>query len=377
MPKEPAPSRRSILQFLPQAAFSASALSAVQLHAQQNQATDDEMADFWINQIRKPAAGQQMGQEESPYERDPVYFYWDSKGGMRSARKMTEEGLPASGDIDLDITLSGYRLSRADQVRFGSLKTGKFRFSIAQQNTFPDLSDVLIWSLAAALIPNTTGGKSASDQLHQFAQSVQAEWGNSKTIPLPGGAGTAALNFFLKKNDTFFGRLLSTVLKANQTIAPFLCMPAIAKPALDTVSIFLGEALKDGAPDSRHWVFQAKDTPFCCTVEALKKTTGDSVIRMRTGQYVVIPRSHVDSFNDEHPRLRVDGGYLVPKSAPEEFSGKVITDTAPDVSYVTLSVVANPKKSSAGCAASNSAAPSPAKPADSKATTPPATKKKL
>lgn len=114
-----------------------------------------------------------------------------------------------------------------------------------------------------------------------------------------------------------------------------LGLPGIVLPGLRALDSFMGRLHAEGGGGSHSWVFQNNKSEFCCTVQALKEP-GDDAIRMRAGQYILVPAAHVEQLEAERKNLKIAGGFLVPKTVSDFQIKSRIADTLPDLTYIAV-----------------------------------------
>jgi hypothetical protein len=67
-----------------------------------------------------------------------------------------------------------------------------------------------------------------------------------------------------------------------------------------------------------------------------------SAVRLRTGQYIAIPQEQASAMKDQLTKLKIMDGFLVPNEATPLDVYDAVPQTAPGISYLSLTVGVSP-----------------------------------
>jgi hypothetical protein len=113
---------------------------------------------------------------------------------------------------------------------------------------------------------------------------------------------------------------------------PMLVMPGIGGPALNNVRALV--ARLQGS--DQRWLFQNSPLDIACTTETAANRR--TALRLRSGNYVVVPKSQASALKGNLNNLKVLDGFLVPKQATVLDVFDAAPATVPGLSYLTASV---------------------------------------
>jgi hypothetical protein len=140
-------------------------------------------------------------------------------------------------------------------------------------------------------------------------------------------------NFFLKKKESAWGKLMRAFRVANKTVFPLLGFPAIAVTALTAVDRIIGYVQ---AQDGSNWLFKSIENPVYATQEAQAKIgTG---IGLQDGDYLVIPRAHLSDFGKAISTLEMKKGYVVKKGTGDFDVYANALNEIPAIDYLSIRV---------------------------------------
>lgn len=338
------PTRRGLFQNLASAGATPALLAmAEQLaSAAPQEDQDQDVLDFWSRDVRKaPAKARGGGPRPASFDREPAFLHYSKDKGIQMASSMDEEGLPPTGNMEVEFNLRSHRLSREDQERFDTFNTGTLRVDVGQSQPFQDVGDLLVWSVIGGLAPAGDAKNSAQKAMRDYQASANAAPPSASKVKLPGGSGWSTVNFFLKQKQSVWGSVLGLFLRMDQAFVPMLGLPSMAVQGLAALDGFIGKMHGQGGSSSHSWVFQNNRTDFCSTIAGLKQSA-DDVVRMKNGVYVLVPSEHLGQFEAERKNLKMVGGFLVPKSVSDFQARNRISDTLPDVSYITIQTRVRP-----------------------------------
>lgn len=313
-----------------------------------------DVADFWINKVglspdstgrtgvmsagaaRTGLHRHDPGAAVAGYGQEPLFLYVD----MEQNKLVPASELPATkllppGDATVDIRLTRLRLNEEDQGRFDKFQSGGVYLDLEQKTTTPDAVASLTWSMLSAIFP------AAKTSAPRPTAAAPQQPGALQTISLPDGAGSATFCCFLKdRRRSPFGRIADAFLdltnQATPDIMPLLLLPALAAPAIKAVRSLVFNLQAHGGQD---WLFQDSPIPLVCTAAP---AAPPEAIRLRTGHYIVIPKSQSALLKGSLTDLKVVDGFLVPKSAGVLDVFDAAPVTAKGISYLSLYV--NAKK---------------------------------
>lgn len=316
-----------------------------------------DVVDFWVNRVGVPADLLLGGPERSSrptgaiasrtaapndYGSEPLFLYLDDKENtLIPAQELQKGDLLPYGDAMVDLSVGRLRLNPADQKVFPNSTTSGIYFEIGQEapRQSPNLAS-LGWSLFGALAPQQFarlgGQKGAAPQAP--SQPPQTPLGGlMKSIALPGGTGQAMFNCFLKdQRRSTFGTLLSVFadkgMAALASFVPILMLPGIAQPAMNFVRGLVGRM----QGSQQRFLFQQTPMNLVCTAEMAGQR--QQALKVRTGSYVVLPKSQAGQLKSSLNDLKVIDGFLVPKNATMFDVFDAAPQTIPGVSYLTANV---------------------------------------
>lgn len=201
--------------------------------ARQEEEFDQATFDFWTSQVRKPSEDfLTKGIVTKAASDTPEFVYYDPKGVFYPASDIPIKNLPDKGGVRVSFRVQGFRPSNTNIDQFNNLQSGSLRVDVKQTEPLPSLAEVLAWSAVAALVPKADGKLPALQDL-EFRPGES--WGRLQEIPLTNGLGFWSWNFFLKKKESVWGKLMKAFRVANKTVFPLLGFPAIAVTALTAV----------------------------------------------------------------------------------------------------------------------------------------------
>jgi hypothetical protein len=330
---------------------------------------DVETLDFWTKEVRsKPSSGLRpaavsgtAGSTDSPAlwgrkrrptidadpavapllssraEREPVFYLYDRQSGFQAAGDLKPDIMPRKGDLDVMLQVLECRPSADEQTRMSQTDAGSLRIDVQQGHPLPQLDEPLAWSALASLLPETN---KEEVRLNGTDFNLSSSWGQTKRIPLPGGRGFWTWNMFLKDRESPWWKFIDFARSAGRVAGPYVMgLPAIAKTALGQVDGILGQI--QSMKRSR-WVFQCRDVEICGTREALDKV-GGRAIHLQNGQYILVPVSQADQFEEKMGGLQLVDGKLVPANTTQGRLRRTAASTLPELTYVTVHVTSRPR----------------------------------
>jgi hypothetical protein len=238
------------------------------------------------------------------------------------------------GDVALQLSVGGIRLSQADRARVRDLRSAQVRVDLAQNQKLEHFDDFLAWASIASLF---VGEAKALPALQDLSLSPES----TKQVLLPGGAGSLGLNVSMAHQRSSFFLLLQRLVGVTGALAPALSLPAISLTAIAGVYKALGML-----ENSSTFLFQtAAPQPILTTQAAAQRhdanMRGFNVI---SGDYVAVPQAHITAVQSYLDAYRLEQGYLIPKTAnTKSQSIYTLAESAPpDISYITLNLRVTP-----------------------------------
>lgn len=311
-----------------------------------------DVVDFWVNQVGVPgdlvlqtqarssgssragfrASGQHL---QESYGREPLILYVDAEQNrLVPAQEIPAQKLLPPGDAIAELRVGRLRLNGEDEDRFEKFSSGGIYLDVQQRQSTAELAGSLAWSVFGALLPHGKGkpGKAtpaAASSMPRAAADVQA-------IALQNGAGKAMFSCFMKDpKRSAFGSFVNTFIelagKGATEFLPMLGLSAIAMPALTAVRALVCNLQAHGA--NQEWLFQNSPLDVACTQDIAANSSG---IRLRTGNYIVIPKAHASALKGSIADMKILDGFLVPQSAGLLDVYDAAPATARDVSYLSL-----------------------------------------
>lgn len=291
---------------------------------------DKATFDFWTQKVREPSETFAKGLAPKAATDVPEFVYYDSAKGFMPAGSIDENSLPDKGGVKASFRVQGFRPSNTSTASFNKLQSGSLRVDVKQTAPLPDLVEVLAWSAVAAFLPATNNQLPA---LKDLTFNPGESWGHLQEVPLTNGLGFWSWNFFLKKKESVWGKLMRAFKVANKVVFPLLGFPAIAVTALAAVDRVVGYLQ---AQEDSNWLFRSVENPIYATKEAKGKI--GSGIALRTGNYVVIPRDQLAKFGAVQSTLEMKQGYLVKKGTSDFNVYDDALKQIPDVDYISLAI---------------------------------------
>ncbi len=380
--------RRELLMSGPAALFGFQLAQSLNAQAQSSAPLDPNVINFWVRGMGVPAntivgaertRGRQAaaGPSVSDYGREPLFLHHDvESGGLITSDQIAPEKLSASGATNVTFQMVRMRLNTDDDVKFRNYSSGGIYVDMQQTAaaTGGVMQDVenLASSLFSAIFPqggkggSSGGGKdsgsSTSKKGKGFLPQAAASGAGANAVPLqqakqaqsislPTGAGRTSFACFAKdRKKTLFGKFIDIFgeLAASPMLSylPMLQLPAVGASTLNAVRSLVGNLQAHG--ENQQWIMMS--TPMdVVTTKTGAQATPDA-LRLRPGNYVVIPKAHSDAIKGQLSKLKVLDGFLVPKEATALDVYDAYPSAATGVSYITLSVgvQAQASKSKAG-----------------------------
>ncbi len=306
-----------------------------QAPAKNRPAFNPRVFDFWSKSVRAPYDDFQSGlsirggTQAAP--EDAAFLYYSPSDGFQLASALKRDKLPDKGNVDVLVRVQRFRPSDADRAKFANLETGSLRIDVKQVDKLPGVPEALAWTAMATLLSNRRG----IPAFEKLDFNPGTAWGQFDKVPLPSGMGFWSWNFFLKRKEGAWGRLLTFFHKTQQYL-PFLGLPAIAVTALKAVDNLLGYLQAEGESS---WLFKSVDSPVVATKESFDRAPDSTVLI--PGTYIALRQSQISKLQ----KLEVKQGLLVQPGTKdlEIFDSAAVT--LKDVTYVSMTVNPTASKS--------------------------------
>ncbi len=298
---------------------------------------DPSIISFWTEDIRRPseAFAKNLTLLGGP-SYQPAFVYYISPGIFQAQTEIGTDDLPEKGQVNVSLRVERFRPSHGSSALFSKVQSGSLRIDVKQTKPLPDLGEALAWTAVAAFLPKQ---KNELTDLRDLTFDPGTAWGQLQQIPLTNGLGFWSWNFFLKNEDSFWSRLMNLFRQAEQSVFPFLGMPAIALTALKAVDRLVGYLQAEGQSS---WLFKSVDSPIVATKEGLK-AVGQG-LALKSGHYLIIPQEHLAAFGSARRGLELKDGYLVATGTDAfEWPANAALQI-PSVDYLSVYVQATPSK---------------------------------
>lgn len=294
--------------------------------------------DFWLKKVRtlSPLSIPKTERPKGPSNLQEITIvYFDNKDKVFKTGSDLETGekIPDKGDLKVLLKVNHIRPSLNDKKRFEKTEGGSLRIDLQQHEPLPSLAETLAWTAIAGLLSNKTRKFPSPDKL-TFDNGIP--WGTQQSIPLPGGGGRWTWNFFVKKETSLWGKIFQKFHVNKELAIPFfgLGLPGIAISALNTLDKIIGEVVKDGETE---WIFKSPDTFFYSTKKAKDSFAGNSM-RLKSGDYIVIPSEQASLLNQSTDKLIVKDGFIVPEKTTSLEAPMKAKLTLPEITYISLGI---------------------------------------
>jgi hypothetical protein len=292
---------------------------------------DPHVVDFWEKQVRQPyedylkrvvSKGAHL-----PAPEEPIFLMLNANDDLQLANTTSADSLPDTGSPDVLLSVRHFHPSESDKVQLQNYGTGSLRIDFKQVTNQPGIPDALAWSAMSSILAGS------NKQLPDFPKldfNPGVAWGKFQTINVPDGIGFWTWNFFVKRREGVWGNLLSAIHK-SQLYVPLLGLPAVAVVALTAVDKILAFIQGEG---TSKFLFQSQDTPVVATKKSLEQAKGSVILPPGSHTFVAVRGRDVSKIKN----LTVKQDLLVPKGTKDLDAFDAASQTAKDVSYITLSV---------------------------------------
>ena len=334
-----------------------------------NSGFDNEIASFWANQMAVPPehlGGEPVimrGGPPASFDREPFLLYYDAKAHVLVPATDVKPNLK-SGDAQVNLTVSRYRLNNEDQVTFSRYQAGGMYLDVQQQQSAGQQVLEMAFSTFSAIFPqgiSKGGGKSSSKGSTSKSSSGGSSTGSSgagssgtsqpaaastptlqqasqsQSLALPGGSGKASFIVFAKdRKRTAFGTFVSAMATVSNAAQPsylsLLSLPSIATPALAAVRALVANLQSHGG--NHQWLLQGPPMDVAATEDAA--TNLQNSAKFNSGYVVAVPKAHLSKMKNFMSNVQIIDGFLVPTSVKTLDVYDWIQANPPDGSYLTL-----------------------------------------
>ena len=307
-----------------------------------------DVADFWIRRVglagvtppsaQAPAGSTRTGSRrraaqsmQEAYGQEPLFLYVDpEENSLVPANEIAPSKLLPAGDTSVELKVTRVRLNADDRERLAKFESAAIYLDV-QQQAGQDVANSVACAMLGALFPNKPNPAAAR------IAAPRPQPGPAQTIALPDGAGASTFCCFLKDGKRSpFGKMANALLELSGAAAadfmPLLGMPGLMPPALNIVRTLVFNLQARG---EQEWLFQDTAIALASTAE---KATNSAALRLRSGNYIIIPKSHSTAIKANQSGVKVVDGFLVPKAAGVLDVYDAAPETAKNVSYLSLAV---------------------------------------
>jgi hypothetical protein len=349
-----------------------------------NSGAPRDVVDFWVKDMGVPAhmilggettrGRQPAGPETSNLAREPLFLLYDpDEGALIPADEIPAQKMHPFTDAKMDFQLVRMRLNPADHKQFENFTSGGIYLDFQQgqpQSVFGETVS-LATTTFSAIFP---GAKSESSTSKSGSKSSASSSGSKATAPkagaaatsgatpaaatiplqsakqaqsitLPGGMGRHSFACFAKDpRKTLFGGFVDIMSKVvNSPLVsylPLMSFPVVGSAALAGIKGLVGSLQGEGG--QQQWIMQSPPMDVTATVDGVKNSP--DALRLRSGNYIAIPKEHSAAMKDLLSKLKILDGFLVPKEATSLDVFDAAPQTAQMVSYISVQVTVSNAK---------------------------------
>jgi hypothetical protein len=193
-------------------------------------------------------------------------------------------------------------------------------------------------SSQAAAAPAAAAAKRTMPASEAAAAVPLQKHNEAQSIALANGSGKTAFSCFMKdRKKSAFGTLLSAFQQITDPSLPYMpliSIPVLAAPALAGIRALVGNLQAHGG--NQQWVLQGPQMDIAATGDAL--SSAPHALRLRSGSYIVVPKSQASVLKDNLSKLKIIDGFLVPKEATSLDVYDTASTVVPELTYLSLSV---------------------------------------
>ena len=300
------------------------------------------------------------------YAREPLFLQYDAdEKTLITSDQIPNSKLMASGDSQVQFQLSRMRLNPDDTKTFHSYTSGGIYVDLQQhpftqpQGFFGTLQSLATSAFSAvqplAAKTGKPGSKSGAAEgasagsrtpaalppapSSSGAQAIPLQNASqAQSLALPAGKGkTAFLAFVKDRKLSAFGTFLSAfeqLAGAGASFIPLLNLPVVGTATLGSIRGLVANLQAHGG--DQQWLMQSPPLDVVATADSISQTP--EAVRLRTGSYIVIPKSHATALKPYMNKVKILDGFLVPQEATMMDAFDAHQTTAPEVSYISVIV---------------------------------------
>lgn len=347
-------SRRSFLAEAAAASFLPSFLSNAQVAHHMARAADEKASSsptagetYWTN-LYHSAAQRGGGMPEFGNDlREPRFAYFDAdKKGLNWAEDNDAKSLPSfEDDAVVTLELCGFRAGKTDEQNLNSVRYAQMHLS-CQQVEGAAFVGPLAWAALATVFANQANKLPSMQDLNAApADRTQAMPGTPQLnrVLLPDGAGHLSVNVTTTPPASMLDKILNVTMNVAKVLSPLMGFPAVSLPALGAFYTFYGNLEK---ANPHNFLINTSLKDVAVTQQgADNSNVSAQAIKLRTGYYVLIPKSQESLLTSGMSDLIVQNGYLVQRK--DVGSSMAVDDrvanAVPNLTYVTLHADIKPK----------------------------------
>jgi hypothetical protein len=313
---------------------------------------------YWSN-LYAPSDQQSRGEfSRAPNpDRDVRFLHYVEGAGLRWAEDIKLQELPSfNEDAVVTLELGGFRAGSLDTSRLAKVRFAQMHLS-CQRISELEFFGPLAWATLATIYADKTKKLPAVTDLSALTTpGTQAKSALPAAVTpqlnrvlLSKGAGRISVNVSTTPPTSFLDKFLSTTVQVAKVVSPLLSFPAISLPALQAFYVFYG-ALEKALPEN--FLLNSAQRDVVVTQQGTdNNSVSMNALKLMTGTYFLIPKSHENDFAAGMDKLSAASGYLVPKDAPASTPPDVrLASAVPSVSYVSLNVKVQPLSAVTGSA---------------------------
>jgi len=303
-------------------------------------------SEFWddfYNAVDPSAPKSRGAKGRLPEAERRAEFLHAGPAGLRYVYDIKEnELLDHHGDVLISMVLGQFRPGSADQNFLKNVKTAQLRVDAVQTKPFLEVLAPLAWTAMASVKTNNAG---KLPDLKQLGFTTPEAMSGTTKVFLPGGMGKVAVNIYSTKGDSFLQKLLRGAVQYGGAVASFMNFPAVSVPALRAFQEVYSRLEEQAA-----FLMNSQLTQAVATRDALADPDREeNFVHLLSGDYVLVPKAHLDDVKTLMDKLEVQQGYLVRKDAASSDDLETrANNVLPDVTYATLRMTVAPAATGAG-----------------------------
>jgi hypothetical protein len=303
--------------------------------------------DYWSS-LYASGAQRSRGASSSPnQDRDPRFVHYGDKTGLRWAQDIKTSELPAfDEDAVVTMEMGGFRPGKLDHSKLAKVRFAQMHLS-CQRVTGSEFVGPLAWAAMATVFTGKVSKLPAvRDVTFNPSQGGQTMPGAPQLnrVLLSQGAGHLSVNITTTPTTSVLDKILGATITTTRILTPLLGLPAVSLPALQAFYTFYGNLEKASA---ENFLLNTSRRDVAVTQKGADSSLISATsLKLLSGAYILIPKSHEDDFVKVMDKMIVQEGYLVEKDAVGKLPpDERISQAIPTVSYITLNVRVQPASS--------------------------------